>query len=101
MVQALSILANFMADFFRPQAVLQTENALLRHQLSVAERQLPRRPPLTAFDRLLFVLFYRPHPGVLDAMRIVRPETVISWRFGVGSRGRGADGRGYRGKSEL
>ena len=79
MLQLLGILANFVADFFRPRSVLQAENALLRHQLSVAERKLPRRPRLTMLDRLLFVLFYRLHPGVLDAMRIVRPETVIRW----------------------
>ncbi|MEX0644776.1 MAG: helix-turn-helix domain-containing protein, partial [Parvularculaceae bacterium] len=78
MLQSLWILARFLADFFRPRAVLQAENALLRHQLSFADRKLPR-PRLTMFDRLFFVLLYRLHPGVLDAMCIVRPETVIRW----------------------
>ncbi len=79
MLHALGILANFVADFFRPRAVLQAENTLLRHQLSIASRKLPQRSRLTMFDRLLFVLFYRLCPGVLDSMRIVRPETVIRW----------------------
>lgn len=79
LLHAFGIFANFVADFFRPRAVLQAENALLRHQLSIALRKLPCRLRLTMVDRLLFVLLYRLHRGVLDAMRIVRPETVIRW----------------------
>jgi len=79
MLQTLGIVANFVADFFRPRTVLQAENALLRHQLGIAQRKLPRRLRLAMFDRLLFVLFYRLYPSLIDAMRIVRPETVIRW----------------------
>jgi len=89
MPHALGILANFVADFFRPRAVLKAENTLLRHQLSVARRKLPQRPRLTMFDRLLLVFVYRLYPGVLDSMRIVRPETVIRWhRMGFRARWR-------------
>ena len=51
----------------------------MRQQLNVSELRLSRRPRLTMVDRLMFVLLYRLHPGVLATMRIVRPETVIRW----------------------
>ena len=64
---------------FKPWTGLVLENLALRHQLTVLRRTRPRRIRLCAVDRLLFVWLYRLWPGVLEAMAIVRPETVLRW----------------------
>jgi hypothetical protein len=52
---------------------------VLRQQLNIVIRKLPKRLPLTNSDRLLLVWLYRLFPSILSAIRIVRPETVIRW----------------------
>jgi hypothetical protein len=42
-------------------------------------RKSPQRLIFTSIDRLVFAGLYRLAPGVLDALKIVRPETVIRW----------------------
>jgi hypothetical protein len=39
----------------------------------------PKRLALGNTDRLLFVGFYRFFPKVLEALRILKPETVLRW----------------------
>ena len=51
----------------------------LRHQLNVLRRKSPQRLTFISIDRLVFAGLYRLAPGVLDALKIVRPETVIRW----------------------
>ena len=68
------------ADRIVPIAsVLQVEILTLRHQLSVLRRKSPQRLTFTSIDRLVFAGLYRLAPGVRDALKIVRPETVIRW----------------------
>jgi hypothetical protein len=38
-----------------------------------------KRAPFKSFDRLLFAGLYRLVPSVLDALKILKPETVIRW----------------------
>src|SRR6476646_9699398 len=38
-----------------------------------------KTPALRSFDRFIFILLYRLAPTVLDAMTIVRPETIVRW----------------------
>ena len=38
-----------------------------------------RRLHLHWIDRALFIWFYRRYPRILDAISIVRPETVVRW----------------------
>src|SRR5258705_11215389 len=64
---------------FRSRASLQVEILTLRHQLNVLRRKSPQRPTFTSIDRLVFAGLYREAPGVLEALKIVRPETVIRW----------------------
>ena len=64
---------------FKPRTKLVLENLALRHQLAVLRRTAPRRVRLRTADRLLFVWLYRLWPEVLEAMVIVRPETVLRW----------------------
>src|SRR3984893_9362124 len=69
----------------RSRASLQAEILTLRHQLNVLRRKSPQRLTFTGIDRLVFAGLYRLAPGVLDALKIVRPETVIRWH-GAGFR---------------
>src|ERR1700758_1894003 len=61
------------------RASLQAEILALRHQLNVLRRKSPQRITFTSIDRLVFAGLYRLAPGVLDALKVVRPETVIRW----------------------
>jgi hypothetical protein len=56
---------------------LEAENAILRHQLIVLERKIRGRVRLTNSDRLFFIWLYRWFPSMLDALRIIRPETLM------------------------
>jgi hypothetical protein len=45
----------------------------------VLRRRTPKRPHLNNTDRFLFVWLYRWFPSILEAVAIVRPETIIRW----------------------
>src|SRR5467141_513694 len=68
-----------LIGLFRSRAALEAEVLVLRHQLNVLRRKSPKRVALNSIDRLLLVGLYRLAPGVLDALKIVRPETLMSW----------------------
>jgi hypothetical protein len=55
------------------------ESLVLRQQINVLRRRMPKRPDLNNADRFLFVWIYRWFPCVLGAVAIVRPETIIRW----------------------
>ena len=63
----------------RSRASLQAELLVTRHQLNVLRRKSPQRITFSGFDRLVFAGLYALVPGVLDALRIVKPDTVIRW----------------------
>ena len=71
-----------LVGLFRSRASLQAENLVLRHQLNVLRRKFPRRITSSAIDRLLFVGLYALVPSVLDALQIVKPDTVVRWHRG-------------------
>ena len=64
---------------FRTRMELQLEVAALRHQVEVLRRDQRSRVRLTRLDRALWVLLYRLWSRCLDAMMIVKPETVVRW----------------------
>src|ERR1700752_3214064 len=81
---------------FRPRAALQAEILVLRHQLNALRRKSPQRLAFGNVARLVFTALYRVAPGVLDALKILKPQTVIRWHragfranWGWKSRGRG------------
>jgi hypothetical protein len=96
-----------LIGLFRSRASLQVEILTLRHQLNVLRRKSPQRLTFTSIDRLVFAGLYRLAPGVLDALKIVRPETVIRWhragseRIGAGNQDRAAAGRRPRWRSVI
>jgi hypothetical protein len=74
------LLIRMLSDFFKPRPRLEAEILILRHQLNVLQQRTPRRRlHLRWIDRALFIWLYRRYPRILDAMRIVRPETVLRW----------------------
>jgi hypothetical protein len=58
---------------------LEAESAILRRQLIVLERKIRGRVRFTSSDRLFFISLYRWFPSMLDALRIIRPETLVRW----------------------
>jgi hypothetical protein len=58
---------------------LQTEVLALRHQLNVLRRRAPKRVAVRNIDRLVSAGLYRLAPEVLEAVKILKPETVIRW----------------------
>jgi hypothetical protein len=68
-----------LCDGFKSQRRLEAEILVLRHQLNVLQQRAPRRLYLTWADRVLFVRLYRGFPRILDAITIIRPETIVRW----------------------
>ena len=61
------------------RARLEAENIVLRQQVIVLSRKARSRVRLGNIDRLLFVWLYRMFPSILNAITVVKPETVIRW----------------------
>ena len=78
----LNLLVDVLAAMFKPRVRLEAENVVLRHQLNILRRAASKRPKLTNLDRLIFVWLYRWFPDILDAVTVVRPETVVRWHRG-------------------
>jgi hypothetical protein len=68
-----------VTGLFRSRVALEAEVLVLRHQLNVLRRKCPKRVAFSNIDRLVFAGLYRLAPGVLDALKIIKPETVIGW----------------------
>ena len=68
-----------VVGLFRSRVALQAEILVLRHQLNVLRRKSPRRVALGNIDRAVLIGLYRLAPKVLEALKIIGPETVIRW----------------------
>jgi len=79
MLDFLRLLACALTGLFRSRPRLEAEILVLRHQLNVLRRKAPKRVAFNSIDRLVFAGLYRLAPGVLDALKILKPETVIRW----------------------
>src|SRR5450756_2452244 len=79
MIAIALLLARMLCDCFKSRSRLEAELVVLRHQLNVLRLRAPRRLYLRWADRILFVWLYRRFPRTLDAITIVRPETVVRW----------------------
>jgi putative transposase len=73
-----SLLLSTLADLGRSKSELVAENALLRHQLTILQRQV-KRPVCTKTDRVLLVLLARLVRTWQQALVIVQPDTVLRW----------------------
>jgi hypothetical protein len=70
---------NIVARLFRSRAALHAEVLVLRHQLNVLRRKSAKRLVFNNIDRLVFAMLYGLAPHVLDALKILKPETVVRW----------------------
>jgi hypothetical protein len=71
----------------KSRARLEAENIVLRQQVIVLSRKARSRVRLRNIDRLIFGWLYRSLPWILNAITVVKPETVIGWhrRDGTGN----------------
>ena len=63
----------------RSRTSVEAENLVLRHQLNALRRKSPARIAFLGVDRMVFAGLYALAPNVLDALKIVKPDTVIRW----------------------
>ena len=73
------LFVRMLGDCFKSRQRLEAEILVLRHQLNVLQQRAPRRVHLHWASRALFIWLYRCCPRILDAITIVRPETVVRW----------------------
>jgi hypothetical protein len=66
-----------LASQFKSKSRLEAENAALRHQLIVLRRKVHGCVHLTNNDRWFLVQLYRWFPSILQALTIIRPETLV------------------------
>ena len=79
MIGLLCFVLAVLASPFKSKSRLEAENAALRHQLIVLQRKVRGRVHFTNSDRLFFIQLYRWFPSVLEAITIIRPETLVRW----------------------
>ena len=79
MVALLFFLLRLLVSPLRSISRLEAENAALRHELIVLQRQVRGRVQFTNSDRLFFIQLYRWFPSVLSAITTIRPETLVRW----------------------
>ena len=79
MIALIRFLLSILALPLKSKRRLQAENAMLRQQVIVLRRKAKGRPQLTNADRWFFVQLYRWFPSILDALTIIRPETLLRW----------------------
>jgi putative transposase len=68
-----------VSDLFRSRKDLIAENAFLRQQVIVLNRQKQGHVQLTPHDRRLLVFLAHHIGGWKDALHIVKPDTVLRW----------------------
>ena len=76
MIDFLMLLAYALTRLFRSRARLEAEILVLCHQLNILQRKSAERAVFKSIDRLVFAGLYRLIPGILDALKILKPETV-------------------------
>jgi hypothetical protein len=74
----LPLIPRLLSDLTRSRTDLMVENALLRQQLIVLNRQI-KRPQLTNLDRLCLVLLSHFTKFWKQALHIVQPDTLLRW----------------------
>jgi hypothetical protein len=79
MAALLFFLLRLLVSPFRSISRLEAENAALRRQLIVLQRQVGGRVQFTNSDRLFFLQLYRWFPSIVKAMTTIRPETLVRW----------------------
>src|SRR3982074_2460596 len=79
MREACSLIWSALVLLFRSRSSLAAEILVLRHQINILRRHSPQRQTFRAMDRLIFAGLYRLAPTVLNALAVLKPDTVIKW----------------------
>src|SRR4030088_2040453 len=79
MIAPICFVLAMLASPFKSNIRLETENAVLRHQLIVLRRKLKGRARPTNYVRWFFFQLYRWFPSILPVLMIIRPETLVRW----------------------
>ena len=79
MIDLLKLIWCAVTGLFRSRASLEAEVLVLRHQLNVLRRKAPARIAFRGVDRMVFAAIYAVAPSVLNAFKVVEPNTVIRW----------------------
>src|SRR5438105_4794115 len=79
MIAMVKALLAVIPSLDKSRSALHIEILVLRHQLNILSRRSPCRARLTNSDRLFFLWLYRLWPGLLRAVTILRPETIVRW----------------------
>ncbi len=79
MREGCSLVWSALVGLFRSRASLLAEILVLRHQPNIQRRHLLKRQTFSVTDRLIFAVLYQLVPTVINALAIVKPETVIKW----------------------
>src|ERR1700716_77525 len=79
MREACSLIWSALVLLFRSRASLAAEILVLRHQINILRWHSPKRQTFSAMDRLIFAGLYRLAPTVLNALAVLKPDTVIKW----------------------
>ena len=79
MIGLLCLFLALLASPFKSKYHLETENAVLRHQLIVLRRKVQGRVRLTNNGRWFLIQLYRWFPSILQVLTIVQPETLVRW----------------------
>jgi hypothetical protein len=79
MREACGLIWMALVGLFRSRASLAAEILVLRHQINVLRRNSPKRPTFSTADRMIFAGVYRLAPTALNALAIVKPDTIIRW----------------------
>ena len=90
MFALLSRILLALRSAFEARAAREAEILVLRQQLLVLSRRSRKRVRLRNIDRLILVWLSRLFPSVMDAIVIVKSETVLRWHR-----------RGFRGAGSL
>ena len=77
MIALLGFVLAVLVAPFKLKSRLETENAVLRHQLIVLRRKVHGRVRLTNNDRWFFIQPYRWFPLILNVLTIIWPETLV------------------------
>ena len=75
----LCFVLTVLVSLLKSKSRLEAENAALRHQLAVLRRKVRGRLEFTNGDRWFLVQLYRWFPSILQAIAIIRPETLVRW----------------------
>jgi len=78
MISWLILVLRALTGMARSRASLAAENAILRHQLSVLQRERPR-PLLRTADRVLWIWLCRHWNRWRSAPILIQPATVLRW----------------------